>query len=183
MSILFSLLAGIIFGAGLTLSDMVNPARVLNFLDVVGTWDPTLMFVMAGGLAVTTLGYSGCFAAARLWPTTNSTCRPGDRSTCRWSAVRRCLGWGGVSPASARSGLYRSCDVGAESAAVCCSHADRDDFSEYLARQAVRDESAAAIVETNSDLTIHQTPHYQSVRARRVTQSSACVHRNDLNAT
>ena len=61
MSMLFSLLAGIIFGAGLTLSDMVNPARVLNFLDVAGTWDPTLMFVMAGGLAVTTLGYRWVF--------------------------------------------------------------------------------------------------------------------------
>jgi uncharacterized membrane protein YedE/YeeE len=57
MSLVFSLLAGIIFGAGLTLSDMVNPARVSNFLDFAGSWDPTLMFVMAGGLAVTTLGY------------------------------------------------------------------------------------------------------------------------------
>lgn len=57
MSLIFSLLAGVIFGAGLTLSDMVNPARVLNFLDVAGSWDPTLIFVMAGGLAVTALGY------------------------------------------------------------------------------------------------------------------------------
>jgi len=57
MSLVFSLLAGIIFGAGLTLSDMVNPARVSNFLDFAGSWDPTLMVVMAGGLAVTTLGY------------------------------------------------------------------------------------------------------------------------------
>jgi uncharacterized membrane protein YedE/YeeE len=57
MPLIFSALAGIIFGAGLTLSDMVNPARVLNFLDFAGSWDPTLMFVMAGGLAVTTLGY------------------------------------------------------------------------------------------------------------------------------
>jgi uncharacterized membrane protein YedE/YeeE len=57
MPLIFALLAGTIFGAGLALSDMVNPARVLNFLDFAGTWDPTLMFVMAGGLAVTTLGY------------------------------------------------------------------------------------------------------------------------------
>ena len=61
MSLVFSLLAGVIFGAGLTLSDMVNPARVLNFLDVTGGWDPTLIFVMAGGLAVTTLGYKFIF--------------------------------------------------------------------------------------------------------------------------
>jgi len=45
MSLIYSLLAGIVFGAGLTLSDMVNPARVLNFLDVAGHWDPTLIFV------------------------------------------------------------------------------------------------------------------------------------------
>ena len=57
MPIIVSILAGIIFGAGLTLSDMVNPARILNFLDVAGSWDPTLIFVMVGGLAVTTLGY------------------------------------------------------------------------------------------------------------------------------
>lgn len=57
MRIICSILAGIIFGAGLALSDMVNPARVLNFLDIAGNWDPTLIFVMAGGLAVTILGY------------------------------------------------------------------------------------------------------------------------------
>jgi uncharacterized protein len=61
MPIIFSILAGIIFGAGLTVSDMVNPARVLNFLDIAGSWDPTLIFVMAGGLAVTTLGYKLVF--------------------------------------------------------------------------------------------------------------------------
>jgi uncharacterized membrane protein YedE/YeeE len=57
MPLLFALLAGVIFGAGLMISDMVNPARVLNFLDVAGSWDPTLIFVMAGGLGVTTAGY------------------------------------------------------------------------------------------------------------------------------
>ena len=57
MPLIFALLAGLIFGAGLMVSDMVNPARVLNFLDIAGSWDPTLIFVMAGGLAVTTLGY------------------------------------------------------------------------------------------------------------------------------
>jgi uncharacterized membrane protein YedE/YeeE len=61
MQIIYSLLAGAIFGAGLTLSDMVNPARVLNFLDIAGTWDPTLIFVMAGGLGVTALGFNFVF--------------------------------------------------------------------------------------------------------------------------
>ena len=61
MTLIFSLLAGVVFGAGLTISDMVNPARVLNFLDFAGHWDPTLMFVMAGGLAVTAIGYRVIF--------------------------------------------------------------------------------------------------------------------------
>ena len=61
MTLIFSLLAGVVFGAGLTISDMVNPARVLNFLDFAGHWDPTLMFVMAGGLAVTAIGYQVVF--------------------------------------------------------------------------------------------------------------------------
>ena len=61
MTLIFSLLAGVVFGAGLTISDMVNPARVLNFLDFAGHWDPTLMFVMASGLAVTAIGYQLVF--------------------------------------------------------------------------------------------------------------------------
>ena len=48
-----ALAAGVLFGAGLAVSDMVNPARVLGFLDVAGAWDPTLAFVMGGALAVT----------------------------------------------------------------------------------------------------------------------------------
>jgi uncharacterized membrane protein YedE/YeeE len=51
------LFAGIVFGAGLALSDMINPARVLAFLDVAGAWDPTLAFVMAGALVPSALGY------------------------------------------------------------------------------------------------------------------------------
>jgi len=47
-----ALLAGAVFGAGLAISDMNNPARVLGFLDLAGNWDPTLMFVMGGALLV-----------------------------------------------------------------------------------------------------------------------------------
>lgn len=50
MRILVALLAGALFGLGLTVSDMINPARVLGFLDLAGAWDPTLAFVMAGAL-------------------------------------------------------------------------------------------------------------------------------------
>ena len=48
-----ALLCGAVFGFGLALSQMVNPAKILNFLDVAGAWDPTLAFVMIGALLVT----------------------------------------------------------------------------------------------------------------------------------
>jgi uncharacterized membrane protein YedE/YeeE len=53
MLLLTSFIAGALFGSGLTISEMINPARVMGFLDVTGRWDPTLAFVMAGALAVT----------------------------------------------------------------------------------------------------------------------------------
>jgi uncharacterized membrane protein YedE/YeeE len=49
--------AGLLFGGGLILSGMADPANVLGFFDVAGQWNPTLAFVMAGGLGVTLLGY------------------------------------------------------------------------------------------------------------------------------
>jgi uncharacterized membrane protein YedE/YeeE len=48
---------GLIFGLGLVVSGMVNPAKVQNFLDIFGTWDPSLAFVMAGAVAVAFAGY------------------------------------------------------------------------------------------------------------------------------
>ena len=54
---LSSLLCGLIFGAGLAISGMVNPAKVLGFLDITGHWDPSLLLVMGGGLAVFGIGY------------------------------------------------------------------------------------------------------------------------------
>ena len=47
-----SVLCGLLFGVGLVISDMVNPARVLAFLDVTGAWDPSLAFVMGGAAAL-----------------------------------------------------------------------------------------------------------------------------------
>src|SRR5258706_3513892 len=57
-SILSALIAGIIFGGGLALSDMINPGRVLAFLDVAGAWDPTLAFVMAGAVIPTAIAFA-----------------------------------------------------------------------------------------------------------------------------
>lgn len=50
--IIFGLLSGLLFGIGLTVSTMVDPQRVLGFLDIFGNWDPTLAFVMGGGLLI-----------------------------------------------------------------------------------------------------------------------------------
>jgi uncharacterized membrane protein YedE/YeeE len=55
---LFSAAAvGLVFGIGIAISGMANPAKVLNFFDIAGNWDPSLMFVMASALTVTFLGY------------------------------------------------------------------------------------------------------------------------------
>jgi uncharacterized protein len=57
MRLLTAFLIGLIFGTGIALSGMMNPAKVLNFFDVAGSWDPSLAFVMAGALAVAIPGY------------------------------------------------------------------------------------------------------------------------------
>lgn len=54
---IITLLSGILFGLGLCLSGMVNPHKVLNFLDVLGQWDPSLAFVMASALIITMPAY------------------------------------------------------------------------------------------------------------------------------
>lgn len=57
MTGMISLLAGLVFGLGLLLSGMSNPAKVLGFLDLGGRWDPSLAFVMAGAIAVASLAF------------------------------------------------------------------------------------------------------------------------------
>jgi len=52
MNVLFALAAGLVFGLGLVVSGMANPAKVLGFLDLAGLWDPSLAFVMCGAIAV-----------------------------------------------------------------------------------------------------------------------------------
>ena len=57
--------AGLLFGIGLCLGQMVNPARVIGFLDIFGTWDPTLVFVMAGAVVTAFAGYRLVMARGR----------------------------------------------------------------------------------------------------------------------
>jgi uncharacterized protein len=86
MPALASLLCGFIFGSGLVISHMVQTTKVLGFLDVFGipsgTWDPSLIVVMAAGLLVTGIGYAllrprkPIFAPENQWPTPTDINRP-----------------------------------------------------------------------------------------------------------
>lgn len=58
MSKLTAFIAGLIFGLGLLLAGMANPSKVLGFLDLAGTWDPSLALVMAGAIAVALLPFT-----------------------------------------------------------------------------------------------------------------------------
>lgn len=57
-TIFTSLFAGLVFGLGLIVSGMDNPAKVLGFLDLAGPWDPSLAFVMAGAIAVAAVAFA-----------------------------------------------------------------------------------------------------------------------------
>ncbi len=78
MNSFFAFVSALIFGAGLAISGMIDPAKVQGFLDFTGRWDPSLAFVMGGALAVTSVGYALLakrgegFGGVRLsWPTRN----------------------------------------------------------------------------------------------------------------
>ena len=58
MSALVAFIAGLAFGVGLLLSGMGNPAKVQNFLDFFGHWDPSLAFVMGGAIGVGVLAFT-----------------------------------------------------------------------------------------------------------------------------
>ena len=74
---------GLIFGFGLLISGMMQPAKVLGFLDIFGAWDPTLAVVMAAALIVSGVGYAlsrrqgrPLFAEQHFWPTATDIDRP-----------------------------------------------------------------------------------------------------------
>nr|WP_298411323.1 DUF6691 family protein [uncultured Halomonas sp.] len=57
MKALMGYLAGLLFGLGLAIGGMTDPARVVGFLDIAGAWDPTLIFVLGGAVVTTFIGY------------------------------------------------------------------------------------------------------------------------------
>jgi uncharacterized protein len=89
-------LTGFVFGLGLCLSRMTDPAVVQGFLDLAGAWDPTLVFVMAGGIAVTFVGYRFVLRQKKpLWAGTFSLPAPGVIDAPLLSgAVIFGIGWG-----------------------------------------------------------------------------------------
>ena len=67
MSLAVSFALGLLFGLGLVVSGMANPAKVLGFLDLAGAWDPSLALVMAGAIAVGVVGFAVAGRRARSW--------------------------------------------------------------------------------------------------------------------
>jgi uncharacterized membrane protein YedE/YeeE len=94
--LLASFLCGLVFGAGLLISGMTQPDKVLGFLDLFGAWDATLAFVMAGAVAVTAAGFA--LARRRGIPLLAERLRWPDRSDIDASlltgAVLFGVGWG-----------------------------------------------------------------------------------------
>ena len=103
--------AGLIFGAGLALSGMTNPAKVLNFLDVFGAWDPTLACVMGAALAVAAIAFR--IAARRSHPWLADAFALPTRTDIDPQLVGGAIlfgaGWGfvGLCPGPALASLFR----------------------------------------------------------------------------
>ena len=97
------LLAGMLFGSGLAIAGMTEPTRVLGFLDIFGTWDPTLAFVMGGGVAVTLPGFAVLMRQSRPGMHCVSNGRRGVMSMHDWSSAARFSvlagGWRDFAPA------------------------------------------------------------------------------------
>ena len=108
-SIIVSLVSGTLFGIGLDVGGMTNPANIIGFLDVAGNWNPSLIFVMAGAIVVTFIGYRLAFRQGKpIWAASFQipTKEDFDRRLLGGSAIFG-LGWGlvGYCPGPAISAL------------------------------------------------------------------------------
>lgn len=105
MNLFFSWLTGLIFGLGLLVAGMANSAKVLGFLDIAGVWDPSLAFVMLGGIAVASVGFFFAGKRTRTFldlPLQMPTARHIDRRLIVGSLLFG-IGWGvaGICPGPA----------------------------------------------------------------------------------
>lgn len=100
---------GLLFGIGLVVSQMINPAKVLGFLDVAGRWDPSLALVMAAAVAVSSIGYA--VARRRGRPALNQQLKVPTRRDIDFRLVAGAaifgVGWGliGLCPGPALTAL------------------------------------------------------------------------------
>ena len=141
MKTLVAGLCGIVFGAGLTVAGMTNPAKVLAFLDVLGRWDPSLAFVMGAALAVSAAGYHVARRSPRAWlgdafgiPTRRDL----DASLLGGAALFG-IGWGlvGLCPGPALANLFRgSSEIGIFVAAMLAGVASYRSFTQLRAQSA-----------------------------------------------
>lgn len=107
--VLASLVAGILFGGGLALSGMINPDRVLSFLDIAGHWNPALAFVLFGAVSVSAVSYWVAGRRARPLFASNFDIPQSDRFDARLvcGAALFGIGWGlaGFCPGPALASL------------------------------------------------------------------------------
>jgi uncharacterized protein len=109
LAVIAALVSGVLFGLGLTVSQMINPVKVIGFLDVFGDWDPSLAFVMATAIPVAAAGYAVArrcrspLCASAFTPPTQA--KIDSRLTL--GAVLFGVGWGlvGYCPGPALAGL------------------------------------------------------------------------------
>lgn len=105
-----ALIAGLVFGLGLVISQMVNPAKVIDFLDIFGDWDPSLAFVMGAALIVTAIGYRLAWRKPKPFAAEQFQV-PGNRTIDKKLAMGAILfgiGWGlvGLCPGPAIAALF-----------------------------------------------------------------------------
>lgn len=116
MNALFAFVSGLLFGIGLIVAGMTNPAKVIGFLDLAGRWDPSLAFVMAGAIVVGTAAFAFARKRTRSW--LGSAMRlPNARQIDRRLVVGSLLfgiGWGlaGICPGPALVLLGAAVDKG-----------------------------------------------------------------------
>ncbi|MBM3503986.1 MAG: YeeE/YedE family protein [Alphaproteobacteria bacterium] len=106
---LAALAVGIVFGLGLAISRMIDPAKVLGFLDLAGRWDPSLLLVMAGAVGIGFTGFR--VARGRATPLLDTRFYTADRRDIDWRLATGAavfgIGWGlvGVCPGPALAAL------------------------------------------------------------------------------
>lgn len=138
MNIVFAFIAGLIFGVGLIVAGMANPAKVIGFLDLAGSWDPSLVFVMGGAIVLGIFAFA--YAKQRSMsllglPMQLPTTRHIDRHLIAGSALFG-IGWGlaGICPGPALVLLGTGAIKGAIFVAAMIGGMALFELAEYLKR-------------------------------------------------